>query len=70
MSSRSEAHRAADRRYKEKKTGAGRFPGVMLNQEVTDLLNEMGALHGGKTEAIIKGLRLLKESGGEGVKGA
>ena len=70
MSSRTDAHRAADRRYKEKKAGAGRFPGVMLNQEVTDLLNEMGALHGGKTEAIIKGLRLLKESGGEGVKGA
>lgn len=70
MSSRTDAHRAADQRYKEKKAGAGRFPGVLLDQEVTDLLNEMGVLHGGKTEAIIKGLRLLKESGGTGEKGA
>lgn len=58
---RSDAQKAAHAKYEEKRKGKPRLPGGVLTEEEARLLSDLGAKHGGKKEAIIKGLKLLEK---------
>lgn len=57
-----EAQKRAMKKQIEKRKGLPRIPCLHITQEENELLIEMSEKFGSKKEALIRGLRLLKNS--------
>lgn len=55
-----EAQKKAAKAYRARNKGA-RFPGVILNEDESLLLDDVSAHFSSKKEAIIEGLKILKQ---------
>lgn len=55
----------AEKRYQLKRQGKPRIPCAYLTDEENQLLCDLAKIHGGKKAAIIAGLKMLHEQGGD-----